>query len=546
MRDYDGGAPPFLAREKVALDAFFTKGLTDVCESVFGPRLTRRLMTEFSGVNDGLSIRNFFEIDPPGAQCVGVLSEKLRQSAIWNHCWICGTPIDINATEKPKECEHKFSILPALVVTGLYDSRLRKALISNGTHDIYREQLVNEYAYSHRRCNQVKSDVVFASLSYEGNNPRIVKCVQNPASIGATLKDILERPAEQVPTYTPRPDVLMGKLGREPAWDGKATSFSPTLPPLNPWTQDAWINARTPVIGAAIEEAAAKFNSKRLSAAIVKTHIVNAMLTRAIEISATLVEEEIWDSLSDAGRALVTQSLKERKGGRRTTRQRRKGTHRAMQGGANDDIWADIVSSRIKEYRVKELGDALEAQFTATTPKDDLEYNRAVIGVFMQHVRNTDAEINQVLETTIGALWAKTRPDDDAPSGPIRRTTGSQERIETASPLPLSPISARAATGFTTPGSRVPSSSMASTAYGSEPRTSSQYSVGTLGSPLAFSLAPAPGSVPQSPSSSGESEGMPKPPIRKRVSERGAQDGDDVDVKGGGFKFALGKRPDWL
>jgi hypothetical protein len=478
-------------------------------------------MTEFSGVNDGLSIRNFFEIDNPGAQCTGVLTEQLSRSAIWNHCWICGTPIDIGGDERPKECEHKFSILPALVVTGLYDARLRKALIATGRHDTYRQQLVNEYAYAHRRCNQVKSDVVFASLSYEGNNPRRVKCLANSTSIGATLLDILERPAQQVPTYTPQPDVLMRKLREERAWDGKATSFGATLDPLNPWTPDAWIKARTPVVGAAIDEAATKFNSKRLSAAVVKTHIVNAMLTRAIMISPRLVQEEMWGSLSDAGRELVTRSLAGAVGGRRTTRSRRKGTRRAMRGGDGEDIWVDLVSSRVKEARLGELATALEKAFaTVATPE---EYTAAVERVFAIHVGETDRETNRIVSTMSGGTWKGLIDSIEYQisiprSGPMPRIIG----IKNAGPLPVP--------GLTTPG-RVPSD-------GSEGRTGSNPGLlspfGTQ-APQYSSLATAPGtqtaSTPGTPTGSNPWSPVSPPGLFGRR---------------GGFTFTMGKRPDWL
>jgi hypothetical protein len=237
------------------------------------------------------------------------------------------------------------------------------------------------------------------------------------------------------------------KLGTETAWDGKTTSFVATLPPLNPWTQAAWVPARARVVGDAIGEAAAKFNSKRISAAIVKTHLVNAMLTRAIEISGRLVQEEIWDSLTNAGRALVTRTLKERKGGRRTTRQRRNGTRRAMQGGgAEDEIWVDIVSCRVKESRLMSLAAALEKQFKDNPPKNDVEYNQALMSVFMQHIVATDAEINQYLaDTPIEALWGTIRPkgreelprtgsDEEESGGPMRRITSSR-RMDLAGPI---------------------------------------------------------------------------------------------------------------
>jgi len=507
MRQYDPDAASLVAVNRTALDDFFTKGLTDVCDSVFGPRLTKRLAVEFSSKNDTPSIRNFFELMTAGPQCVGVLGTP-TDSAIFTHCWICGGKTE--DTDNPKECEHRFSILPALVVTGLYDSRLRKALGEAGMR-VYQPQLVSEYAYAHRRCNQVKSDDVFASLTYVGNNPRRVQCVATPRAIEATLNNILTRVAT---TYTPQPDALRALIRVGPLWDG--TSPTATDPPS---PDDAsWIATRTQRIEQSMAAAAAKFNAKQLPALVVKTHIVNAMLTRAIEISPRLVEEEMWNTLSDEGKALVTQSLKGRTGGRRRTpTRRRKGTRRAMRGGAEDEIWVDIVSSLVKESRVMDLVSKLERRFRKVSSPDD--YTPVVMDVFTEHVRKTDEETNRILSGMEGGTWEELLASIERnlvsqSGGPILRSMSSA-RLESAGPIPPPVNTALPATltfGDATGDTNGEESQM-SRGFGTPPRTATPS--GTSGY-----------TTPTNGSASG---------LGTLVSPQ----------KKGGF-FALGTRPKWL
>jgi hypothetical protein len=521
MREYPPDATSLLAVDRTSLDAFFTKGLTDVCDSVFGPRLTKRLAVEFTSKPDTLSIRNFFELMNAGPQCIGVLSEEAPEQAprpaILEYCWICGTKAD--DLENPKECEHKFSILPALVVTGLYDSRLRKALGADGLR-VYQKQLVSEYAYAHRRCNQVKSDVVFASLRYVGNNPRIVQCGTNPDAVQATLNDILTRAAT---TYTPQPDALREKFRVESLWDG----LSPTA--TDPATPDdaSWITARTQRVGQSMMAAAAKFNSKNLPAFVVKTHIVNAMLTRAIELSPQLVGEELWDSLTPEGQAMVTRSLGGARGGRRKTRRSRKGTRRVMRGGEGDaDIWVDLVSSIVKEARLKNLATALETAFAGTTTPED--YNMKVMKVFADHVAKTDMEINDALGTmTIDGLATFLPVEGDGAGGPIRRTISA---VRMSGPLPppvntAPPSGTLASTQGFDEGEESASGneSQMSQGFASPPRTTTAASSGT----------PQPGTPPPN---NGSAQGLGvlvSPPVKPPTNR-------------GGFKFTMGKRPDWL
>ena len=565
MRDYDPDPESLLANDRTQLDAFFTRGLTDVCDSVFGPRLTKRLQVEFSRDAKKMQIRNFFEITPAGSQCTGVLS-GVTTGAILEYCWICGTKTGDDGN--PKECEHKFSILPALVVTGIYDTRLRKALGEKGLK-VYQPQLASEYAYAHRRCNQVKTDVVFASLQYQGNNPRIVQCGTNPTAVQATLNEILTREAT---TYTPQPNELRAKYKVAPLWDG----LSPAA--TDPATPDdaSWITARTQRVGQSMMAAAAKFNSKRLPAFVVKTHVVNAMLTRAIELSPQLVREEMWDSLSKEGQAMVTRSLAGARGGRRKTRRSRKGTRRAMRGGDGDaDIWIDIVSSIVKEARLENLATELEKAFVGVTKPED--YNARVMKVFANHVGETDRETNQIVYTMSGGTWkeliASIEYQISIPgSGPMPRAKPTAQKMEDAGPMGPGPV-ATAVSDDTGDGA-APSPKTPTTP------PSIQTDVFEFVKEIYYKSPgpkPAPGSdvereaieaFAQTPEVRKQLAENPRSPLRRRGSKSGLKapeftsDSDNnseqmvEEIVGdapvgtlsqrGGFKFTLGKRPDWL
>jgi Arc/MetJ-type ribon-helix-helix transcriptional regulator len=430
---------PFLRTPGPPLNVFFDDGLTEVCESVFGPRLTRQLITAFSTEPSKLSIRNFFEIDNPGRQCVGVFAGQLEGSLIPTHCWICGTSTG-DRGDYPKECEHKFPILPALLVTGLYDSRLQRALQSTGRTNDYKALLRSEYAYAHRRCNRVKSDSVFARLRYTEGGNKTVTCVPAPDIIMATLTDIRTRNAA---TFTPQRADLERKIRTEPAWDGRDTTRALTIPA---WGEargmDAWDVERARHVAASVGDAAAKFNEKNLSAKTARLHIVNALLTRAINLVPELVKENLWSSLSDAGRAAVTKALGSRGGRRRRTRRAK----HQRGGGEDDEVLESIFRVREKEANLEILAGVLETRFaTVTSPK---EYSDMVIRTLEEYIKWTDDRVTDTLrgltpESLDDLLLSVEMEEEDGETTRV----GSQISVYSAPPSPV-------ASRFTTPTKR--------------------------------------------------------------------------------------------
>ena len=94
-------------------------------------------------------------------------------------CYICGMTITksgIDNDGRNPECEHILPILQAVIYLGLYshkettripDSTFEKFQSSPTTiqNPFYNQELVNlEYAWSHRACNQIKSDNIYMDI----------------------------------------------------------------------------------------------------------------------------------------------------------------------------------------------------------------------------------------------------------------------------------------------------------------------------------------------------------------------------------------------
>lgn len=113
------------------------------------------------------NIRAAVEQSSPTTQCNNTVNKVTGHTL----CWICNTPIaDTRVAilfENKPECEHIFPILQALCFTGLYSTSVFESLkdIADTTgrprSQLYVEELSKEYRWSHRICNQVKSDTHF-------------------------------------------------------------------------------------------------------------------------------------------------------------------------------------------------------------------------------------------------------------------------------------------------------------------------------------------------------------------------------------------------
>jgi len=111
------------------------------------------------------TLRSLFERSSATTQCNNTVGNQIPSSL----CWICNTPIAaLNQGFKNKaECEHVFPVMQALCFTGLYTSGIYETMKDEedkhyeNRGERYKAELLREYRWAHRICNQIKSDAHF-------------------------------------------------------------------------------------------------------------------------------------------------------------------------------------------------------------------------------------------------------------------------------------------------------------------------------------------------------------------------------------------------
>jgi hypothetical protein len=114
------------------------------------------------------TIRGVYELSSPTTQCANILQIRDPNNV---PCYICGMPINNTmpvANGLTGECEHILGIAQAIIFLGLYWNKAAAAE-KEGVLFIPSERALRlEYAWSHRTCNQVKSDTSF--LGFDGRS----------------------------------------------------------------------------------------------------------------------------------------------------------------------------------------------------------------------------------------------------------------------------------------------------------------------------------------------------------------------------------------
>lgn len=103
--------------------------------------------------NTGLNIRSLYEISSPTTQCDNIIG-KFEDG---KPCYICGLPIIQQKAKgidgRNPECEHILPIAQAVIFLNLYGAKVKKNTL------FYNPDILHlEYDWSHRTCNQIKSD----------------------------------------------------------------------------------------------------------------------------------------------------------------------------------------------------------------------------------------------------------------------------------------------------------------------------------------------------------------------------------------------------
>ena len=150
---------------------------TDIARYLFGNNITSQ------------EARKIWETSSTETQCTHSTGAGAFQNGITT-CYICGmtiTRVDTDKDGQNPECEHILPILQAVIYLGLYSHKetrrepgrtFEKFKISPTTiqNPFYNQELVNlEYAWSHRACNQIKSDNIYMDIDDEKFKVDIVR-----------------------------------------------------------------------------------------------------------------------------------------------------------------------------------------------------------------------------------------------------------------------------------------------------------------------------------------------------------------------------------
>jgi hypothetical protein len=126
----------------------------DQCARAMYPNFPDKKVLKAAQIQDNASVRS-----------------KVLKGTLLN-CYICGRAISPWEVNSRMECEHKLAILTALVLWWLVKLDIRKLSKIPG----FSKFILAEYGWSHRCCNQIKSDLDLViynkiTLQYEANIP---------------------------------------------------------------------------------------------------------------------------------------------------------------------------------------------------------------------------------------------------------------------------------------------------------------------------------------------------------------------------------------
>lgn len=526
-----------MAPSRVTFKQLFSLQVVDLCRLVYGDLLTQKLLARFS---QDRAIRDFFELTPPQTQCARVLGGL--QGPIQTHCWICGTRLQQPPCEGPRctqDCEHRADIGLAMTTTGIYDSVLHNILGRAGRGAEYMNLLRHEYAWSHALCNRIKKDAHF--LLPDVNAQGRVTFQANNAGILAVLNRIFD----QVPRGYPPPQAadIMNEVIRTPmVWSGIPTDR--TLTPI-PNQDGAYVAMRPGQIAAALNPLAEQLNALGLTPRGICLRFTNGLLLRAIHLAPELTKESIWESLPPEYQGILSDRLR---GGRRRTRRRGQSRKRQRGGGNINEKWRLmelILESILSTVSLAMLFESLVNMGGGA--------GRASIGGAMEEIANqVDAHVQRMLggfqriDLNLLDYGIRTRTGIDLIGfalGVVFAPPPPALTVNTAAPAavvsgPSTPISAAAVSRPSTPVQPgTPSTpaqpfALLSPQNAWDPRVSSLVSDGTVRT--------------QSRYASNESEMTQSQPYPASPQQGPPKVNRGVFQGGSGFKFTMGKRPDWL
>jgi hypothetical protein len=481
------------------------------------------------------------------------------------------------------ECEHRLAVLLALFVTGLYDSRIA----AKAADPAYKDLLKYEYEWSHNRCNQIKREHAFITFEVSGAGDKHIQFNPDRKAIEGYLKTIIET---EYRGYTPTTTALWTEI----------TKTDQTL------TKPAWVERQTAAVVESLQGLLTKLNARGFNPRVLVNRLVSGMLTRAILLAPDLVQKHLASdgppSLTAEQRSLLTSRLA-KKGGRRKTRHRLRGwkrTHRVYVGGTKeedelDDALAYLALTLTKAMYLKWLDKEIQRAIDAATDSFDalpaiaqamdsyVDWTHNTAFESLQTALNDSGSVDEFRMNLARAIGAK--DPDSVVDGvkPLLAVSGEKRERETedgdstpkraadadglarVSPIPPP---APAPAPAPAPGPTVDTADMqllTDDEYAKLSAIANKILLKLEGSPPR-TAAPAPALGTQSVRGTfGDSESEDEPVQMtigdvKRLVEtytaRGATDVRELEAfittlsarvqRRGGFKFTMGKRPDWL
>jgi hypothetical protein len=378
---------------KVNVGDLFEDRLTEVCNLVYGPALTRALSIRWS-TKKGPNLRDFFEIEDPKIQCKAIIGDYTETT----RCWICrGLLKKGDALFGSPECEHVYSILLSLVISGLFDRRVQTILRDRSLE--YINLLEHEYRWSHQRCNRVKTDIPFLHCKVKGKGVKTLVFSSHTVKILSLLNQILDTKVSGT-AYVPTPDTIWTELSTEVFandTNGKSPGSIGTKFPVSPGenadptnsanaaaaasaaaaaaassssgkpTRAQWPAWRTPRLAAyTLQPYIDKLNKKNITAEDLVSRFVAGLIDRAVFLSPETVHAHLTDDrppyLTKEQHTALAASLKRYRTMRKPKGGRRKTT--IQRGGGledkGDQILLDVALTLTKAMYIGKLAQDCE------------------------------------------------------------------------------------------------------------------------------------------------------------------------------------------
>lgn len=536
-----GGTPDStVAAPRVTFNQLFTLGLVRLCRLVYGDILTKKLQSRFSQDDD---IRDFFELTPPQTQCSRVIGSL--EGPIQTYCWICGTKLQQpRCAEKcVRDCEHRADVALALSTTGLYDSVLHSILArSERGADEYINLLQHEYAWSHAVCNRTKKAAHFLTASVNGGG--VVQFKADRPAIKTILDSLFSSPKEtRYPD--PQPTQIVTEFTK-PVWSGDINESEADFRSVR---EGEYLETRPLAVGNALLPLTTKLNSLQLTPKGLCLRFTNGLLLRAIHLAPELTKESIWTSLPPEYQAILNRRLG---AGRRRTHRRNR-VQKILRGGGLEEQKKEAMESLV-EYIVSTISlSTLFSEFgtmgSEGTIGNVMELMEGAVDTHLQRTLGTLKSIDWPLlhfgtQTRVGMdLVEHALTVIFAPPALIVNTAAPASAPVSGQSTPLSVEAAspeRTSRGL--PSAPTEGVMLVSPLVNKAPSTLTT-TPPTVGRP-AQAPAPAP---PPAPVGMLSLVPAATPPGSLQATQGDQMDQEPALGRGrGGFKFTMGRRPDWL